>query len=127
MRLLEQTDDSATASLPAEAPENKEERDFDEVINCAACSQEITHTKHRTSAGGKFSHTCVNPAGILFEIGCFKEAAGCREIGPESDDFSWFDGYVWQVTVCTDCKTHLGWRFWSADNEFYGLILNRLS
>ncbi|QDG52681.1 hypothetical protein FIV42_18625 [Persicimonas caeni] len=133
MELLDQTDDATTAAPPAQAPtdeaqpEHDEQRQEDEALNCAACGQEVTHTKHRTSVGGQFAHTCVNPAGILFEIGCFKEADGCREIGPESDDFSWFDGYVWQVAICTNCKTHLGWRFWSSDNEFYGLILNRLS
>ncbi len=127
MDLLEQTAETTTKAPPVEMPDEEELPEEDEELNCASCGQGITHSKHRTTVGGKFQHTCVNPAGILFEIGCFKKARGCREIGPESDEFTWFDGYVWQVTICTGCKAHLGWRFWSADDEFYGLILNRLS
>ncbi len=127
MELLDQTDEPVTAAPPVTQTDAEELDEEDRELDCAACGHPITHTKHRTSVGGLFQHTCVNPAGILFEIGCFTEAQGCRHLGPESDDFTWFDGYTWQVAVCQSCRAHLGWRFWSADNEFWGLILNRLA
>jgi hypothetical protein len=127
MDMLEETQSAATKAPPVEETDLEERSKEEEALNCAACGQSITSTRHRSSVGGKFQHTVVNPAGILFEIGCFSEAEGCRELGPESDDFSWFEGYVWQVAVCTSCKAHLGWHFWSSDNEFYGLILNKLA
>jgi hypothetical protein len=127
MDLLENRQDAPTEALPVEQTDPEELSKEEEALNCTACGQPVTSDRHRTSINGDFQHAVVNPAGILFEIGCFAEAEGCREVGPESDEFSWFDGYVWQVAVCTGCRTHLGWRFWSSDNVFYGLILNRLA
>ena len=127
MDLLEENKAAATKVPPVEETDPEEVSKEEEALNCAACGQPVTNPKHRTSVGGDFQHAVVNPAGVLFEIGCFAEAEGCRQVGPESDEFSWFDGYVWQVAVCKGCRAHLGWRFWSSDNEFYGLILNRLA
>lgn len=120
---------TTTDTATVDAPQSDEEKlpEEDEALHCAECGHQITHTKHARKKGGQFQHTCVNPAGVLYQIGCFAEADGCREIGPESDDFSWFDGYTWQVTACADCQTHLGWRFWSPDDSFYGLILKKLA
>jgi hypothetical protein len=127
MDLLDKNQDAATKSPPVEDIDPEELSERQKALTCAACAQPITSDKHRTSVGDNFQHTVVNPAGILFEIGCFAQAQGCREVGPESDDFSWFRGYVWQVAVCSQCRAHLGWRFWSSENVFYGLILNRLA
>jgi hypothetical protein len=112
---------------PLDEVEDEHLFEHEEELHCAECGQAITRPKFQTRIGGKFQHTCVNPAGILFEIGCFSQAAGCREIGPESDDFTWFDGYTWQVAICSSCRSHLGWRFWSSEDSFFGLILNRLA
>ncbi len=98
----------------------------DEVILCAACDHEITSHRHKTAIDGGFEHSFVNPAGIMYQIGCFEQASGVTELGEESDEFSWFPGYTWQVVVCRECTTHLGWAYWSGDHSFYGLILPRL-
>lgn len=109
----------------------EEETDFlqrqDEAIFCASCGEEITRTKHTISRDGGFEHSFANPAGILYRIGCFAEAPGVGGVGPESDEFPWFAGYTWQVVICRGCSTHLGWRFWSPEDEFWGLILQQLS
>jgi len=31
--------------------------------------------------------------------------------GRPTTEFSWFEGYSWQVAVCSECGEHLGWRF----------------
>ncbi len=129
MEVLDTTtaDAPVDAQSPTDQTEHDERSEEEEELNCSACGQAVTRLKLRTRVGGRHEHTCVNPAGVLFEIGCFSEADGCREVGAESDDFTWFDGYTWQVAVCVGCHAHLGWRFWSADAGFYGLILNRLA
>lgn len=69
----------------------------------------------------------MNPAGIVYRIGCFREAPGCAEVGGESAYWSWFPGYTWQIVVCAACTEHLGWRFRADDSTFWGLILARLA
>jgi len=72
-------------------------------------------------------HTFFNPAGLVFEIACFADAIGCRVEGVSSTHFSWFAGTNWQVAVCRNCQTHLGWFFQGQGmSSFYGLIRNRL-
>ena len=68
----------------------------------------------------------VNPAGIVYEIGCFRRAPGCLPFGPSSGEFAWFSGYIWQVVYCRGCQQHLGWMF-SGEDRFFGLIVNKLA
>jgi hypothetical protein len=76
---------------------------------------------------GSHQHTFANPEGILFQIGCFRSAAGCGHIRPATYEWSWFKGFRWSVALCTKCLTHLGWLYTSTAGEsFYGLILSRL-
>ena len=97
------------------------------VIRCRQCRGEITHCSARTTAGGQHTHTFANPHGIVFEIGCFKFANGCDPIGPASTEFTWFEGFSWQIVVCGFCRTHLGWLFSSKyGDSFFGLIMDRL-
>ncbi|HNS99887.1 MAG TPA: cereblon family protein [Polyangiaceae bacterium] len=81
---------------------------------------------YRIEVAGAHRHTFANPHGLVFQIGCFSEATGCRGTGPASDDFTWFSGYEWQVGVCARCGIHLGWRFISHRTSFFGLIVDRL-
>ena len=76
---------------------------------------------------GSHRHTFANPHGIIFEIGCFKQASGCAAVGPPSAEFTWFAGYRWQPGLCVACLIHLGWVFSAAGGDgFHGLILERL-
>jgi hypothetical protein len=69
----------------------------------------------------------MNPAGLLFHIGCFAEAIGCTVVGPDSPEYPWFAGFAWRYAQCGSCGRHLGWHFRSAGKPgFFGLILDRL-
>lgn len=126
--LLRKEDDDTygdVAEVVEEEPES--EQTEEEAIVCAECGHEITNHRHKMSKGGGFEHSFANPAGIVFQIGCFEEAPGVGAMGEESSEFSWFEGYTWQVVICRGCMTHLGWQYWSEGDTFYGLILPRLA
>ena len=95
---------------------------------CRVCLTRITAAEQGISINGRHLHAFFNPAGIAFEIRCFRSAAGTVGHGPMSAEFTWFSGYSWQIALCKVCQTHLGWRFVasSASHEFYGLIVSRL-
>lgn len=95
-------------------------------IVCRQCLQLITIESERIEIGGAHQHTFANPAGLLFQIGCFGSAQGCAPAGPPETRWSWFAGYRWQAVLCSSCLVHLGWRYTGAAGTFYGLILHRL-
>lgn len=98
----------------------------EKVIICTVCQQPITDPSKQIIVNQSFRHIFANPYGHVFEIGCFSDAMGCRAASISSTEFSWFIGYSWQIGVCAQCSTHLGWFFSSAQNSFWGLILERL-
>lgn len=113
------------------APQEKEAPEADEDVRaeilCRQCRQGITAPDLRISIQGSHRHTFANPHGIVFEIGCFREARNCGVLGAPTDEFSWFSGFRWQIVICGTCLTHLGWLFTSgAPAQFFGLILDRL-
>jgi hypothetical protein len=115
--------DTTTLEKEAEDPSPQE----DEYILCRQCHQAITKPAERIAMQGSHRHTFANPHGIVFEIGCFRNAKGCGYAGAASDDFSWFAGYSWRVCFCSMCLTHLGWMFsLNGGDIFHGLILERL-
>jgi hypothetical protein len=95
------------------------------TIVCAACGHVITATDARIAARGEHEHVCVNPSGIPYRIGCFRDAPGCVPHGDEESLFSWFPGYRWQIALCGACRAHLGWSF-HGNGTFYGLVVARL-
>ena len=110
------------------APEDETSAKTLDAIVCRRCGHEITAQNERVIRDGAHAHTFANPEGIVFDIGCFREAWGCGVVGPSSSEFTWFPGTEWQIAVCTHCLAHLGWRFLSADSsDFHGLILDRLA
>ena len=98
----------------------------DEIIICAACRTGITDPDRQIIINNSFLHTFVNPHGYVFEIGCFSNARGVRPASISSNEFSWFVGYSWEIGVCHNCSTHLGWIFSSGSDLFFGLILEKL-
>lgn len=110
-----------------EKNQKNEEIFNEEFILCNTCNHKITTRKESISVSNSHQHTFANPAGILFDIGCFKSAPGCLNTGPFTDEFSWFKGFKWRISICETCFTHLGWMFLSSTNHiFFGLILDRL-
>ena len=95
-------------------------------IYCRFCLQGITTAAERVSQSGAHRHTFANPHGMVFEIGCFRRAPGCRTQGEATREFSWFSGYAWRLALCGRCLNHLGWRFQDRSDSFFGLIINHL-
>lgn len=96
------------------------------VLLCRACGHTITSDDQRVQVAGSHQHTFFNPVGIVYELGCFANASGCSVEGEASGEFPWFTGYLWRIVLCARCDSHLGWRFESAETQFYGLILSML-
>jgi len=114
-----------TTTVEKEAGEQSPEEE--EYILCRQCRQAITRPIERMAIQGSHRHTFANPHGIVFEIGCFRNATGCGYAGAATNEFSWFAGYSWRVCFCAMCLTHLGWIFSSKGADiFHGLILGRL-
>ncbi|MGW8194412.1 MAG: cereblon family protein [Desulforhopalus sp.] len=97
-----------------------------EAIFCRACGMTVTSRDQKISVQGSHSHTFFNPAGIVFELGCFRQAPGCFVAGEPSSEFTWFAGHLWSFALCKSCRSHLGWFFDSGSASFYGLILTNL-
>jgi hypothetical protein len=112
------------------APERRDEHDTDlstdDALYCAACSLLMTRGRWRIVRRDAHEHTVFNPAGRLFTVVCFKEAPGAAAQGFPSDEFTWFPGYRWTISVCRGCAIHIGWRY-DGDDVFFGLIKLRLT
>jgi hypothetical protein len=94
---------------------------------CRLCHGPVTSRGDAIEVEGRHQHTFFNPAGMLFEIGCFGAAPGCRVSGQPTAEFAWFAGYRWQYASCRSCDAHLGWFFsGGAGHAFHGLIVARL-
>lgn len=94
---------------------------------CAACGEAVTDKDRIITVHGAHEHTCANPHGTVFHIGCFSRAPGCAHLSPAREEDTWFAGYSWQLAICGQCGEHLGWYFRDPTGEgFHGLILARL-
>ena len=114
---------AATEVEDAAEEEEREEKN----VRCSHCGHEVTVLSEQTSVSGGHRHSFANPHGLLFEVGCFKSAPGCRAAGPPSEEFTWFSGYAWRIAVCGNCLSHLGWFFVQAgETGFIALILDRV-
>ncbi len=112
---------------PASGAHTHEGATADRAIVCATCGALITSARHRLAINGSHEHRFLNPAGLLFLIGCFAEAIGCTVVGPPSDEYPWFPSFAWRIAICGQCHRHLGWHFAAPERPgFFGLILGRL-
>lgn len=98
----------------------------EKFLVCKVCRYHITTPSQQIVVDSTHCHTFFNPSGIVFDIGCFRNAPGCSLVGSPSGEFSWFAGTVWTLVVCSKCLTHLGWFFEGDGKRFFGLILNKL-
>lgn len=95
-------------------------------LMCRQCFSAVTSADEALAVSGAHAHRCINPAGQLFDIRCFREAWGVLATSKRETWFSWFHGHSWQAVACSQCKLHLGWRF-DGPSTFYGLIASALS
>ncbi len=93
---------------------------------CRTCGLPIARVRDRIEVGGKHGHSLFNPSGILFEVGCFAVAPGCRFEGEFTLEFTWFADYAWRFAMCLKCRSHLGWEYRGASGGFVGLITTEL-
>jgi hypothetical protein len=98
----------------------------DDALRCIVCEHRISERAYRIEMSGAHEHTFVNPAGYAYRIGCFAAAPGCVHTGPTEAAFSWFPGWSWQVAACGRCRSHVGWIYRLAGQQFHGLILDKL-
>ena len=105
------------------------DKEEEEKFYCANCGHLITTGRWWISMDSGHEHRFSNPAGMTFDIRCFKEAPGAVAVGEQSDEFTWFQVYDWQVALCRGCGAHLGWQFTGdeAPPVFFGLIGDRLT
>ena len=119
-------DRKKSSDRPSVQKKRKHESDVHGALYCKACGNAITAKDQAITVSSSFRHTFFNPAGIVFELGCYKQAPGCMIAGVPSSEFSWFSGYLWSFALCLSCEAHLGWCFESGTSVFWGLILNKL-
>jgi len=117
---------SGLPGLPIEKDEEQEDIRPIDAIYCKACGYPVTGRDQEISVHGSHAHTFFNPAGIVFELGCFRTAPGCHGAGETTSNFTWFAGYVWRFALCGRCNSHLGWYFEMGEHSFLGLILANL-
>ena len=111
---------------------------FDPGIVCKNCNALVTKPQFAIHTQEGFSQNFANPAGHVFEIGCFTTASGCCAGSARSSQFTWYPGYDWCIGICRNCTFQLGWIFLpvrqnfrqnfrqNPGSKFYGLILDHL-
>lgn len=120
--------DKARQGSDAELERRKERtrpRD-NEYVYCATCSSVLALRRDRIEMNGAHEHTCTNPHGFTFHLGCYAQALGCTIAGQPMAADTWFPGFQWRLAACSECNVHLGWYFDRGEAFFYGLILNRI-
>ncbi len=125
--LRENDQGAGRSGSPTVREKKKPHTKGDRSIRCAHCGHLVTSKQNRIEVDGSHHHTFFNPAGIVYEIGCFSKAPGCLASGPPSDEFAWFKGFTWRFAICSGCFSHLGWIFQSTGSGFFGLINKRLT
>ncbi len=99
----------------------------EKYLLCKQCENKIALPDQRIEVAGEFEHTFLNPEGYVFRIGCFQSADGCLSLGVPTVEWTWFEGFEWQVAICRQCNTHLGWFYRSlGEQNFFGLIQDLL-
>jgi cereblon len=101
-------------------------------LRCSTCANLIARYSALFSMTGRDGPTVfVNPHGRVFELVTVRTAQGLFGVGGTTTAHTWFAGYAWQVVLCLQCSTHLGWRFSAAGSgvsppSFFGLIRSAL-
>ncbi len=106
-----------------EFAENGRERKW---VRCRNCHGKTALVADRIEIERVKVHIFSNPAGIMFRVICFSDACGAVNVTEYTGDHSWFQGYLWSVSLCRFCGNHIGWHYNSGLKGFYGLIADRL-
>ena len=126
LRKGEETKESIDVAKKTKTQDNEDSNKAN-FLRCKKCKLPITREENQIQINEKHQHVFANPSGHVFQICCFTQAPGCFVFGEKTSYFTWFPGYSWQVALCLQCGTLLGWFFQSKDSQFFGLILDNLS
>jgi len=105
----------------------EDETKKEQHIICKFCKNIITQPETVIEIDGMHMHTFKNPSGIVYRIGCFASAKGCKNFGDPTDEHTWFPGFSWNFSICSNCFNHLGWYYQAGEKQFFGLILENLT
>jgi len=92
---------------------------------CASCGHPVTTVSERVEVRGRHHHDFPY-YGHIVRLGCYRNASGCVGVERISNGYSWFRGYSWQIQLCRNCYTQLGWKYMSQEDSFYGLVFKLL-
>lgn len=126
--------DNISFKPPKEKPSDdiviKSEKKFGivegQAILCIYCGNIVTWPEQIITVNDQHRHTFINPEGLVFQIGCFSHADGCLIDEQSTLDNTWFTGFTWSVSICSNCTAHLGWFYEKDERHFFGLILDRI-
>jgi hypothetical protein len=106
-----------------------EDEEDDEILQknllCATCGHPVTKVLEKVKIRGRHDYTFTN-LGYPIQLGCFRNAPGCIGSGGISHGYSWFRGYTWQIQLCKNCLSQLGWIYMSEHDRFYALVFKML-
>ena len=106
--------------------EHEEDDDIREWrLVCASCGHPVTRVSEKIDVRGRHHHDFPY-YGNMVRLGCYRHAPGCVDVERISNGYSWFGGYSWQIQLCRNCCTQLGWKYISQDDSFYGLVFKVL-
>ncbi|MDD5207375.1 MAG: cereblon family protein [Desulfobacterales bacterium] len=105
--------------------DDRKDQPGETALACASCGHPVTSVSEKTDVRGRHDHAFSYYRQIV-RLGCFRNAPGCQGVQGVSRGYSWFRGYAWQIQVCRNCFTQLGWKYTSVDESFYGLIFETL-
>ena len=66
---------------PVEKEQKQEDAGPIEAIYCRTCGRAVTSRDRKIAVQGSHTHAFFNPAGIVFELGCYSLAPGCQRAG----------------------------------------------
>jgi hypothetical protein len=95
-------------------------------VRCRFCATTVTRADAACERLGRHAHRLTNPAGLTFDLRCYRNAPGCRDAGTPVAEHSWFPPARWSLAHCAGCGAHLGWFFHEAGGRFAGLVADRL-
>lgn len=122
-----QTDHLTYLSLSPSLFEDDEEDEeiLQKNLLCATCGNPVTKVGEKVKIRGRHDYTFTN-LGYPIQLGCFRSAPGCIGYGGISHGYSWFRGYAWQIQLCKNCSSQLGWIYLSEGERFYALVFRML-
>jgi hypothetical protein len=106
--------------------EHEEDENFQAWrLVCASCGRLVTTVSEKMEVRGRH-HYDFPYYGHIVRLGCYRNSPGCVGVERISNGYSWFRGYAWQIQLCRNCYTQLGWKYMSQDASFYGLVFKLL-